>query len=79
MKLHYLKCDPKPFWAVGVEIKKAEFRLNDRGFQLGDHIALQEFENGEYTGQDLILEITHMQTGYGIPDGYVMLSFRVLW
>lgn len=79
MKIHDLKCEPKPFWAVGVEIKTAEFRRDDRGFKVGDHIVLQEFESGEYTGQELMLEITHIQTGFGIPDGYVMLSIKVKW
>lgn len=79
MKIHDLKCEPIPFFAVFEEKKRAEFRRNDRGFAVGDHIVLKEFKNGQYTRLELMLEITHIQTGFGIPDGFAMLSFQVKW
>ena len=29
-----------------------------------------------YTGESLLVRIEHVQTGFGIPDGFVMLSIR---
>jgi hypothetical protein len=79
MKIHDLKCDQVPFFAVYEERKKAEFRRNDRNFNVGDHIVLQEFDGKKCTGRELMLEITHIQDGYGIPFGYVILSIKVKW
>ena len=68
-KWHHLKCDSEPFAAVSLGIKKSEFRLNDRGFENGDAIVLHEQERGKLTGRTQSAVITHIQTGYGIPDG----------
>ncbi|GGI16917.1 DUF3850 domain-containing protein [Oxalicibacterium faecigallinarum] len=78
-KIHDLKCDKVPFWAVYDGTKKAEFRINDRDYQVGDHLVLCEYQDGKKLNNELLVRITHMQTGYGIPDGYVMLSFAVCW
>ena len=78
---HELKTHPTPFLAVCRNEKKAEFRLNDRDFQKGDYLNLREWipdggteGGGYYTGDSRVRVITHIQTGYGIPDGYAMLS-----
>ncbi len=75
-KVHYLKTWPEPFRAVVAGIKRADFRLNDRDYHVGDTIVLEEFEpdNCGYTGKQHTVTITHIQDGFGIPDGYVMLS-----
>ena len=76
--IHELKCWETPFEASIERLKTAEFRLNDRGFQVNDLIILQEYcpHTKKYTGREITAEITHIQEGFGIPKGYVMLSLR---
>ena len=75
---HVLKCDSNAFWFVHTGEKRAEFRKNDRGYKLYDRLLLCEYKNGRVTGNKLLCEITHIQTGYGIPDGYAMISLHLL-
>lgn len=84
---HNLKTYPGSFRAVKQGRKKAEFRKDDRVFQEGDYMRLQEWvptglatvgqATGHYTGEELLVRVTHVQPGgtYGIPKGYAMLSF----
>lgn len=80
MNRHKLKTYPAPFSYVFIEAKTAEFRYNDRNFQVGDVLILAEwvppsaFKDGYFTGRTVERQVTHVQTGFGIPDGYAMLS-----
>lgn len=76
--MHILKCDKKPFYLMRTGIKTAEFRKNDRDFKVGDILVLMEWDGITYTGSNVSFVITHMQDGYGIPEGYVMISGRVI-
>lgn len=86
MKYHELKTDPIVFAAVAAGIKTHEIRFDDRGFAIGDILHLRETRtSGEamragaplaYTGRHALREISHIQTGYGLVDGWVILSFR---
>jgi hypothetical protein len=79
MALHELKTDPLPFGCVSLKLKKAEFRKNDRGFKSGDILILKEYNPlMGYSGEYVLRKVTHIQTGYGIPEGYAMLSMRPL-
>lgn len=87
-KTHRLKTDTEPFAAIFENRKRAEFRKDDRGFEVGDTLVLEQVETNEatgekeLTGQKVIAVITHVQRGptYGIPEGYAMLSFeRARW
>ena len=51
MNVHNLKIRPNYFKDVIAEIKKFEIRFNDRGFEVGDLIVLEEFDNKGYTGR----------------------------
>lgn len=83
MRTHELKIAPEPYVYVIREMKKAEFRLNDRNFQVNDLLHLREYlrdggldGGGYFTGSSTVRRITHIQTGFGIPDGYVVLSME---
>lgn len=77
---HRLKCWPESFGAIIAGSKRAEYRKNDRGFQLGDLLFLEEWHPGteEYTGAVEEVRVTHILYGpdYGVPEGYVVMSIR---
>lgn len=84
-KTHELKTDPAVFDAVVRGAKTHEIRFNDRAFAVGDLLHLREtaatgeaMRAGapiEYTGRQALREVSHIQTGYGLADGWVILSF----
>jgi hypothetical protein len=74
--IHKLKINPESFCAVVEGRKFAEFRINDRDFRVGDTMELHEYHYN-FTGDYIETDITHIQTGYGIPEGYVVLSFAI--
>ncbi len=61
-KTHNLKCWPKYFEAVMSGAKTFELRLDDRGFEVGDKIQLQEWDPNlkAYTGGEVELSITYV-------------------
>lgn len=75
--LHALKIIPEHFDAVFIGCKKAELRLNDRNFSVGDCLILNEWElNAGYSGRSIVVEVTHVTPcDFAIPN-YVMLSFE---
>ena len=82
MTEHSLKTWPVPFRALWNGIKTSEFRNNDRGFIIEDTLWLQEWnpdaeKGNEYTGRAIRATITHITTGFDIPDGFAMLSIRI--
>lgn len=88
MAEHELKCDPAPFDAVWCGNKSHEIRLDDRGFKDGDTLRLKKtsddgaFYNktGEkpiFTGQEMTVVVRHIQRGYGLLPGWVVMSIQV--
>lgn len=79
---HSLKCDMSPFASIWSGNKKSELRNNDRNFRCGDILILRESKDCRsattYTGRSISVRITHMQGGYGLPTGMVILSFEVI-
>ncbi|MBP2850544.1 DUF3850 domain-containing protein [Dickeya oryzae] len=74
--VHDLKIGPMYYAEVLSGRKKAEFRKNDRDYQCGDLLVLREWE-GEYTGNKLIVKITHILPIENLISGcgdWVMLS-----
>ena len=49
-KTHKIKILPRYFSAVFNKIKNAEVRYNDRGYEVGDWLLLEEWADGHYTG-----------------------------
>ena len=86
---HELKTDSNVFQAVVEGLKTYEIRLNDRNYQIGDTLILQETEytgdemkQGQplvYTGKDCRVIITHILYGpiYGLREDWVILSIRL--
>lgn len=72
---HELKIDPAPFADLLSGAKTCEVRKDDRGFQVGDTLRLHEREDGDFTGRVLERVISHIQRGYGLPDGICVLSY----
>lgn len=79
-KIIELKIKPEYFVAVMQGNKTAELRLNDRDYQVNDIMILREFDGTKYTGHSVCAKITHILTncGFGLQDGYAMLSFKLL-
>lgn len=78
MQIHALKIQPKYFTEVLHGKKKFELRKDDRGYQVGDLVTLQEYSNGEYTGREIknipIIYILRNCPEYGLKEGYCILG-----
>lgn len=84
-KEHYLKCHPQYFERVKTGAKTFEVRKNDRDFQTGDIIFLEEYDpelesEKAYTGNLLQYRITYILHGpaFGIQEGYCVMSINPL-
>jgi len=75
---HVLKCDEQAFHDVSLGIKKCEVRKADRDYRINDTLLLKQTygpaDRDDYTGRELYKRITHIQRGYGLPDGLCVLS-----
>jgi hypothetical protein len=84
--IHELKTDPDVFEAVMSGRKTHEIRFNDRNFQVGDILHLRETRYTgqemtgpeprplEFTGRELVMQVSHVLEGYGLQPGWVILS-----
>lgn len=78
--MHFVKCDKEVFEATRQGVKPYEVRLNDRDYQIGDKLMLQEWDSEaqKFTGSSHETGvITSILKGgqYGIMEGYVILSW----
>lgn len=78
-KIHRLKILPEYFEAILEEEKRFELRKDDRDYNVGDFIDLQEYENGRYTGRELrLIQIRYILRDvpeYGLKEGYCIIGF----
>lgn len=77
-RMHELKILPQYFEAVDNGSKRFELRKDDRNFHVGDRIKLCEWENGRYTGRNIVYFITYILRDcpeYGLKDGYCIIGF----
>lgn len=74
--IHELKTLPEYFEAVQRLQKNFEVRKNDRPFEVGDFLALNEWsEDTGYTGRCMLLEITYiLDSSEYCKDRYVILG-----
>jgi hypothetical protein len=79
VRLHELKINREHFRVVAEGVKTAELRKLDRDYRLEDYILLKEYNQGEYTGNELLIQISHIltTTEHGLQNGYGMLSFVI--
>jgi hypothetical protein len=79
-KTHYLKTYPNYFRAVKSGQKTFELRLNDRDFQVGDTLILEEYQHliKEYTGEWIAKEVTYVLQGgqFGLDEECVILGLK---
>ncbi|WP_270280858.1 DUF3850 domain-containing protein [Enterococcus faecalis] len=73
--IHELKILPEYFEAIVSGNKRFEIRKNDRNYKKGDILRLNEYQDGQYTGDVHVAEITYI-TDYAQQDGYVVLGVK---
>ena len=78
---HCLKTLPEFYEAVISGDKTFEFRENDRNFQIGDKLILQEYNKStrQYLGRESWFQVTYVLKGFtGIIDGYCVLGIKIV-
>lgn len=77
MTQHTIKIEDQFFDAVLSGNKTFEIRFNDRGYQKGDKVLLEEINSFHHgcTGRSLRVEITYV-TSYQQRDNYVVFAFK---
>lgn len=78
---HELKIIPKYFKDVFLDLKKFEIRLNDRNYQEGDILILNEWnpETQKYTGKTVARKVFNVYSNLpGLLPGYVILQMNKL-
>ena len=74
--IHQLKAEEDHFKNVIAGLKTFEVRKNDRNFQVGDFLALNEIAKGQgYTGRCCLVKVPYIldDPDY-VKDGYVILG-----
>lgn len=77
---HDLKIWPRFFEEVITGVKACQLRQNDRNFQIGDSLKLQEYvkEKQLYTGRETTVLVTDViQDCDGLVPGYCILSVKL--
>ena len=81
MQEHIVKCWPEFFERAWRGEKPFELRKNDRDYQQGDRITLQEWDpnRGEYTGRWLDGTITFVAVGvqiFGLAEDFCAFAWK---
>lgn len=80
--LHELKTWPEYFQPIVDGKKTFEIRYNDRNFQEGDFLSLQEYdpaikELNKFTGRIMVVKVTYVLKGNGfLPNNYVCMGIK---
>jgi hypothetical protein len=77
MNAHKLKTWPEYFDKVRDGIKRFEVRKNDRDFQVGDILTLEEYNPIEckFTGRWYLARVDYiLQGGFGLKKGYCVMG-----
>jgi hypothetical protein len=77
---HELKTWPEYFEEVMKGNKPFEIRRDDRNYQIGDTLILQEYTmtNG-YTDREVVADVTYIFPGgsFGVEDGYCVMGLKI--
>ena len=78
---HKLKTWPSYFEAVMKGIKPFEVRVNDRDYQAGDLLVLEEFDPNatiKYTGREIRKRVTYVMLGgqFDIPSHMCVMGMK---
>ena len=75
-RTHDLKTVQPYFDALKKGLKKFEIRKNDRDFQVGDYLHLQEYDTEQgYSGDDLFFKVSYLLDNEDfLQKGYVCMS-----
>lgn len=78
--VHNLKTWPEYFDAIYSGEKTFEVRKNDRNFQKGDVLILEEWDNKRklYTGEQIQANVTYILQGgqFGIEEGFCVMGLE---
>lgn len=80
-RAHRLKTKTEYYNQVKTGYKAFELRKNDRDFQIGDYLFLEEYSNGKYIGSTpLKFEVIYVLNGplYGLKKGYCIMQLLSL-
>lgn len=81
MTEHKLKTWPDPFESVWVGHKKHELRQDDRAFEVGDELLLQEWDptTNQYSGRYIRARVTYISRPGpfpGLVEGFCVMSIE---
>lgn len=79
MAVHKLKTWSEYFSPIHKGDKTFDLRVNDRDYQDGDILLLQEWnEHTGFTGREITVVVTYLLHGgmFGLVEGYVIMSFQ---
>ncbi len=74
-----IKIKPEYYKAVLSGLKTFEIRKDDRNYQVGDTVCLNEWDGGDYTGRYTKVTITYVLRDvpeYGLMPGYCIFGWR---
>lgn len=78
--LHGLKINHDALCAIRRGEKKAEVRINDRGYKTGDYLSLCEWDEQAklFTGNECLVIVTHITEGgrFGLPNNLCVMSIQ---
>jgi hypothetical protein len=77
---HNLKTLSQYFHRVESGEKPFEVRKNDRDFQTGDLVYLEDFDGTNFSGKKILGKITYILQGgqFGIERGHCVFGFEVI-
>lgn len=77
MRVHNLKIWPEFFEPIARHKKTFEFRVNDRAFQVGDILVLQEYDpdTDDYTGREITAFVPYLMDVEEL--GSVIMSLEI--
>lgn len=78
IKVHTVKIAKMYYEDVKSGKKSFELRKNDRGYKQGDILRMLEYAEGEWTGREMVAEVTYLLKDYaGLEEGYCIMALKV--